>query len=105
MIEIRETDAFADWMRRLRDERAKARIHVRILRMAEGSQGDVRPIGHGISEMRIDYSPGYRVYFVQRGAVLVVLLCAGDKSTQAKDIATAQLLAAALPAAKEKPDA
>jgi putative addiction module killer protein len=105
VIDIRETPQFSDWLRALRDERAKARIKVRILRMAEGNPGDVRPVGHGVSEMRIDYGPGYRVYFTLRGGVLVILLCGGDKSSQVKDIAVAQRLSASLPPAPEKPDA
>ncbi len=105
MIDIRETPQFSDWLRALRDERARARIKVRILRMAEGNPGDVRPVGQAVSEMRIDYGPGYRVYFTQRGGVLVILLCGGDKSSQVRDIAAAQRLSASLPPAPEKPDA
>jgi putative addiction module killer protein len=97
MIEVRRTEVFTKWFARLRDGRAKARIALRIDRLEEGNAGDVKPVGHGISEMRIDVGPGYRVYFVQRGDVLVILLCGGDKSTQDNDIRNAQQLAADLP--------
>jgi putative addiction module killer protein len=88
-IEVRETEVFTAWLRRLRDARARGRIEVRIDRLRHGNLGDVKPVGEGVSEMRIPYGPGYRVYFVQRGTVLVILLCGGDKSTQAADIAKA----------------
>jgi putative addiction module killer protein len=93
MLEIRETDVYVNWFSRLRDERAKARINARIYRLALGNSRDVKPVGAGVSEMRIDYGPGYRIYFVQRKAVVVVLLCGGDKSSQADDIVTAKQLA------------
>lgn len=93
MIEIRETEAFSRWLKSLRDAQAKARIAVRIRRLAFGNLGDVKPVGEGISELRISYGPGYRVYFVQRGSLLVVLLCGGDKKTQQKDIEFAKQLA------------
>jgi len=93
MIEIRETDIFTEWFDSLRDKRAKARIQVRIDRMGLGNFGDVAPVGEGVSELRIFYGPGYRVYFVQEGEVLVILLSGGDKSTQAKDISKAKELA------------
>jgi putative addiction module killer protein len=93
MVEIRETDIYHDWFELLKDKRAKARIDVRIRRVSLGNYGDVKPVGKGVSELRIDYGPGYRVYFTQRGNVLVILLCGGDKSTQAKDIRQAQELA------------
>lgn len=93
MIEIRETEAFSIWLRALRDSQARARIAARVRRLAFGNPGDVRPVGEGVSEMRIHYGPGYRVYYVQRGEVLVVLLCGGDKSTQDRDIAAAKRLA------------
>ncbi len=93
VIEIRETEIFARWLRTLRDDRAQAKIAVRTRRLAFGNPGDVRPVGEGVSELRIDYGPGYRVYFVQRGVVLIVLLCGGDKSSQDKDIQTARSLA------------
>jgi putative addiction module killer protein len=92
----RQTEAFSEWLRNLSDARARARIAARIDRLAVGNPGDVAPVGEGISEMRIHYGPGYRVYFVQRGAALVVLLCGGDKSTQAGDIRTAKQLASEL---------
>jgi putative addiction module killer protein len=91
--EIRETETFSCWLKALRDTEAKARIAVRIRRLAFGNPGDVKPVGEGITELRIPYGPGYRVYFVQRGTVLIVLLCGGDKKTQQKDIATAKRLA------------
>ena len=96
MIEIRQIETFAAWFRGLRDRQARARIQVRIDRLALGNPGDVRPVGGGVSELRIDYGPGYRVYFVQRGETLIVLLAGGDKRTQAADIAEAQLLAGRL---------
>jgi putative addiction module killer protein len=96
MIEIRETDAFRNWMTGLRDSRAKARIAARIDRLALGNPGDVEPVGEGVSELRIHFGPGYRVYFARRGPVLIVLLCGGDKSTQARDIKAAKALAAML---------
>jgi len=93
MARIEKTEAFAEWLRALRDPRAIARIAVRIDRLAAGNPGDVRPVGEGVSELRIDYGPGYRVYYIQRGAVLVVLLCGGDKSSQRADILRAKSLA------------
>ena len=92
MIEIRQTDQFALWLRKLKDARARARIRVRLDRLALGLPGDVKAVGSGVSELRIDYGPGYRVYFVWRGRALIVLLAGGDKSTQARDIAFAQRL-------------
>lgn len=96
MIEIRQTEAFASWFWDLRDRRARARVQVRIDRLSLGNPGDAKPVGEGVSELRIDYGPGYRVYFVQRGATLIVLLAGGDKSTQAQDIAAALKLARSL---------
>jgi putative addiction module killer protein len=93
MIEIRETDIFKTWLRSLKDRRAKARIEVRIKRISLGNFGDVEPVGNGVSELRIDYGAGYRVYFVKRGNIIVILLCGGDKSTQSKDIRKAHELA------------
>jgi putative addiction module killer protein len=93
---IRQTEAFSEWPRNLSDSRAKARIAARIDRLVLGNSGDVAPVGEGVSEMRIYYGPGYRVYFVQRRDALVVLLCSGDKSTQAADIRTAKQLASEL---------
>ena len=93
MIEIRRTEVFAEWLDDLRDLRARARIQARIERLAMGNPGDVRPVGEGVSELRIDHGPGYRVYFTKRGQELIVLLAGGDKSTQAEDIRTALHLA------------
>lgn len=93
MIEVRQTDEFAAWLGDLRDANAKARILVRLRRLAAGNAGDVKPVGGGVSELRIDYGPGYRVYFTQRGAVIVIVLCAGDKRTQARDIVRAREMA------------
>ena len=93
MVEIRQTEVFADWLARLRDSAAKGRIAARIQRLAFGNPGDVRPIGEGLSELRIHHGPGYRVYFVRRGDILIVLLCGGDKATQPRDIALARRLA------------
>jgi putative addiction module killer protein len=86
MIKIETTHTFAKWLRNLRDSRAKARVAVRIERIKDGNFGDVKPVGSGVSEMRIPCGPGYRVYFVQRGDELVILLAGGDKSTQDSDI-------------------
>ena len=93
MIEVRQTAVFRGWHAGLRDLRARARVAVRIDRLAEGKPGDVKPVGEGVSELRIDYGPGYRLYFVQRGQAVVVLLCGGDKSSQARDIRQAKALA------------
>jgi putative addiction module killer protein len=93
MIEVRQTEAFADWLRTLRDRRAAARVAERLRRLALGNAGDVKPVGEGLSELRIDYGPGYRVYFVRRGKSLVVVLCGGDKADQDRDIARAKALA------------
>jgi putative addiction module killer protein len=96
MITIRQTARFLQWMTRLRDPRAKAKIAARIDRLAFGNPGDVAAVGDGVSELRIHYGPGYRVYFVQRRELLIVLLCGGDKNSQAKDIRSAKALAAQL---------
>lgn len=93
MIEVRQTDVFTDWFAGLRDREARARITVRIRRLSLGNPGDVKPVGSGVSEMRIDYGPGYRVYFVGRGDTVVVLLCGGGKRHQDRDIARALELA------------
>ena len=93
MIEIRKTELFAKWLDNLRDVQAKARVLVRIERLAAGNSGDVKPVGEGVSEMRIDYGPGYRVYFIQRGSELIILLAGGDKSSQSRDIKAAIRLA------------
>jgi len=97
IIEIRKTSLFAQWLDDLRDVRARARIQARIERLAAGNAGDVEPVGEGVSELRIDYGPGYRVYFKRRGRELIFLLAGGDKSTQAKDIKAALRLASNLP--------
>jgi putative addiction module killer protein len=93
MIEVRQTGVFADWFAGLKDRQARARIAVRIRRLSLGNPGDLKPVGHGVSEMRIDYGPGYRVYFVRQGEAVVVLLCGGDKRHQNRDIARALALA------------
>ncbi|MEQ6342912.1 MAG: type II toxin-antitoxin system RelE/ParE family toxin [Gammaproteobacteria bacterium] len=93
MIEIRKTDLFAQWLDALRDIQARARVQVRIERLAAGNPGDVEPVGEGVSELRINYGPGYRVYFKKRGQGLIILLVGGDKTTQAKDIKVALRLA------------
>ncbi|VVE75779.1 addiction module antitoxin RelB [Pandoraea anapnoica] len=93
MIELRKTDEFARWIDRLRDVCARARIQVRIQRLADGNPGYVRAVGEGVSELKIDYGPGYRVYYTQRRGVFILLLCGGDKSTQDSDIKHALSLA------------
>ncbi len=89
MIEVRQTETFRAWLDGLRDDYARVRIGIRIQRLERGNPGDVKPVGNGVSEMRIDYGPGYRMYFVQRGKTVVILLCGGDKRSQARDIARA----------------
>ena len=96
MAEVRQTEEFSGWLHRLRDANAVARIVGRIRRMEMGNPGDTRGVGHGILEMRIDYGPGYRIYYVQCGAQIGILLCGGDKRTQAQDIKRAQKLAETL---------
>lgn len=86
MLEIFRSETFDRWLLDLRDSRARARIEARILRLSRGNPGDVRPVGSGVSEMRIDYGPGYRVYFARRGEFVILLLCGGDKRTQHADI-------------------
>jgi putative addiction module killer protein len=93
MFTIRRTRDYADWIKTLKDFRAQARIADRIDRLAAGNPGDVRPVGEGVGELRINYGPGYRVYFVRDGLVVYVLLCGGDNSTQDKDIRLAKKLA------------
>ena len=93
MYEVRKTEVYAKWLDSLRDARARARVLVRVERLAAGNPGDVRPVGEGVSELRIDYGPGYRVYFKKRGSVIVVLLAGGDKRTQSEDVKTALRLA------------
>ncbi len=94
MLTIRKTVAYADWFARLRDERARARINTRLYRLQHGNPGDAEPVGEGVSELRIDYGPGYRVYYKAQGRSIVILLCGGDKSTQAADIRRAKEIAA-----------
>jgi putative addiction module killer protein len=93
VVEIRKTVLFARWIDGLRDFQARARIQARIERLALGNPGDVKPVGEGVSELRVNYGPGYRVYYKQRGRELIILLAGGDKSTQAKDITLALKLA------------
>jgi putative addiction module killer protein len=91
--EIRQTETFSRWLRSLADSRARAKIAARIDRLAHGNPGDVAPVGEGVSELRIHFGPGYRVYFAPRGRTVAILLCGGDKSSQARDIKTAKQLA------------
>lgn len=93
MIELIRSSTFDDWLSNLKDRRAVARIAARLDRLSSGNPGDAEPVGEGISELKINYGPGYRVYFLQRGPVLIILLCGGDKSTQSKDIKQAKVLA------------
>ena len=90
MIEVRQTTEYLEWFAGLRDRVAKTRIDIRIRRLSLGNPGDVKPVGDGVSELRIDHGPGYRVYFVKRGAIVIVLLAGGDKSTQDRDIKLAK---------------
>jgi putative addiction module killer protein len=94
VVELIKSDEFLDWINRLRDRRALARLEMRLERLVTGNPGDVRPVGDGVSEMRIDYGPGYRIYVLQHGNAAVVLLCGGDKSSQDRDIVRAKRLAA-----------
>ena len=96
MIEIRETDVYHEWFETPNDKRAKAGIDVRVRCVSLGNFGDVKPVGKGVSELWIDYGPGYRVYFTQNGNILVFLFCSGEKSTQSKDIQQAHELAQTL---------
>lgn len=93
MIEILKTDTFDRWLRALRDRAARLRIQARIDRLADGHFGDCKPVGEGVSELRIFHGPGYRLYFIRRGGALIVLLCGGDKATQQSDIERAHALA------------
>jgi len=96
MFEVRQTGLFAAWLDGLADRRAAERIAQRIVRVQSGLLGDVKPVGGGVSELRVDHGPGYRVYFVQRGRILIILLCGGDKRSQPRDIEAAKALAADL---------
>ncbi len=96
MIELRQTIEFAEWIDDLRDIRGRARIQARIERLAMGNPGDAKSVGEGVCELRIDFGPGYRVYFTRRGREIVILLAGGDKSSQPKDISAAQRLARGL---------
>ena len=93
MVEVRQTERFVQWLAGLRDLKARAKVQVRIERLIGGNPGDVKPVRAGVSELRINYGPGYRVYYLQRGTELIILLAGGDKSSQAKDIDEALLLA------------
>ena len=93
MIEVRSTEQYSRWYQRLRDRQAQSRILIRVRRLSLGNFGDVAPVGEGVSELRIHYGPGYRVYFVRRGERIIILLSGGDKSTQSRDIAAAKVLA------------
>lgn len=95
-MEILQTTVFQRWEQNLRDRRAKTLIATRLFRLANGLAGDVKPVGEGISEMRISYGPGYRIYFKQHGCRIIILLCGGDKSSQANDITLAKVLARSL---------
>ena len=92
MIEVQQTEVFADWLGGLKDRRAIARIDIRVRRLSLGNMGDVKSLGEGLSELRIDYGPGYRLYFVRRGESIVILLCGGDKKRQNTDINRARQL-------------
>ena len=96
MVEVRGTEAFSDWLDRLSDARAFAKIVVRLERVAAGNFGDVEPVGEGVSELRIHHGPGYRIYFTRVGTAVVLLLCGGDKSSQERDIRAAKSLARGL---------
>ena len=93
MLEVRQTSLYSEWFADLRDRTAKVRIDIRIRRLSLGNPGDVQPVGEGVSELRVDHGPGYRVYFIQKEDVYIVLLAGGDKSTQEKDIRNAKALA------------
>jgi putative addiction module killer protein len=93
MLEVRQTNSYAEWFENLRDRSAKTRIDIRIRRLSIGNPGDSKPVGEGVSELRVDHGPGYRIYFIQKGNLYVVLLAGGDKSSQDKDIRNAKSLA------------
>jgi putative addiction module killer protein len=92
VVEVRQTERFAQWLEDLRDLRARARVQARIERLISGNPGDVRPVGSGVSELRINYGPGYSVYYQQKGSTLIILLAGGDKSSQVRDIEEALML-------------
>lgn len=94
MLVLKQTDTFRKWQRKLKDGTAKALVAARLLRLANGIAGDVAPVGDGVSELRIRYGPGYRIYFQRRGVEIIVLLCGGDKQSQQRDIKAAKELAA-----------
>jgi putative addiction module killer protein len=96
MLEVQKTDEFDEWLSKLADQKAQAKIASRIERLGLGNPGDVKPVGEGVSEMRVPYGPGYRVYFKQTDKAIVLLLCGGDKSTQQRDIKRAKEIAAEL---------
>lgn len=96
MAIVRQTEAYATWFRKLRDQSARIRIDIRIRRLALGNPGDVRPVGDGIAELRVDHGPGYRIYFMAQGETLIILLGGGDKSSQTRDIRAAKALASNL---------
>ena len=93
MLEVRQTEAYTEWFNGLRDKNARARITTRIQRLSRGNPGDVKPVGEGVSELRINYGPGYRVYYVSRGQALIILLTGGHKDSQDRDIKLAKDLA------------
>ena len=93
MIEVHQTDEFKTWLRRLKDDNAVARIVARVRRLEQGNPGDTHSVGSGVMEMRVDYGPGYRIYYAPRGTAMVILLCGGDKRTQARDIKRAHVMA------------
>ena len=93
MLDIRQTFTYADWFSNLRDRDAKSRIDIRIRRLSLGNPGDVKPVGEGVSELRVDYGPGYRIYFIKRADLYVVLLAGGEKSSQTSDVIKAKALA------------
>jgi putative addiction module killer protein len=93
VLQIQQTETYVKWFAGLRDRVARARIDIRIRRLSLGNAGDAKPVGEGVSELRVDHGPGYRVYFIQRGEVVIVLLAGGNKSTQDKDIRNAKALA------------
>lgn len=93
MIELIKSSTFDAWLSRIKDRQALARITMRLDRLAMGNPGDVKPVGNGLSEMRIDVGPGYRIYYMQRGHIVIILLCGGDKASQSRDIARAKALA------------